>query len=72
MKAKYENNLMLAVYFINNQDRVSRYVTFRNLILVRVMKLAGQHEMEEHATEVYGANPKVNTTDWLKTLEGVE
>ena len=72
VNARYSNNLMLAVYFINNKDRFSRDVTFRNVILAGVRKLAGQHEMEEYYTEGSVTTPKVHTNDWSKTLEGVE
>ena len=72
MNARAESNLMLAMYFINHQDRFSRYVTFRNVKLAGVRKLSGQHEMEEDAIEGSVTTPKVHTTDWLNTLEGVE
>ena len=41
MNARVQSNLMLAVYFIKHQDRVSIDVTFRNVTLVGVRKLAG-------------------------------
>ena len=63
---------MLALYFIKHLDRVSRYVTFRNVTLAGVSKLAGQHEMEEYAMEGSVITPMVHTKDWPKTLESVE
>ena len=41
---------MLAVYFVKHRYRVSRDVTFRNVTLAGVRKLASQNEMEEDAT----------------------
>ena len=72
VNARDESNLMLAVYFIKHQYRVSRYVTFGDVMLAGLRKIAGQHELEEDATEISVANLRVQTKDWLKTLEGVE
>ena len=54
---------MLAVYFMKHQDRVSRYVTFRNVKIAGVRKIACQREMGEDSTEVSVTNPKVHTND---------
>ena len=62
---------MLAVYLIKHRDSVSRYVTFRNVMLAGVRKLAGQREMENDATEFSVTNPTVHTKYWSDTLEGV-
>ena len=72
MNAKAESNLMLDMYLVKHRDTVSRYVTFRNVTLAGVRKLAGQREMEEYATEYSFTDSKVNTNNWPKTLEGVE
>ena len=72
VNARDESNLMLAVYFIKHQYRVSRYVTFGDVMLAGLRKIAGQHELEEDATEISVANLTVQTKDWLKTLEGIK
>ena len=72
VNARAESNVMLAEYFVKHRDRVSRDVTFRNMTFTGARKLAGQHEMEEDATEGSVKTPKVNYKDLLKTLEGVE
>ena len=63
MNARAESNLILDVYFVKHQDRVSRDVTFINLMLAVVGKLFDQREMEEDSTEVSVTNPKVHTND---------
>ena len=72
MNTRAESNLILAVYFIKNQDRVSRDVTFGDMTLVGVMKLSGKCEMEEYAMEGSIATLRVQTNDWSNIFEVVE
>ena len=72
MNTRAESNLMLAVYFIKNQDRVSRDVTFGDVTLAGVMKLSGKCEMEEYAMEGSIATLTVQTKDWSNICEFIE
>ena len=72
VNARAESNLILHVNFIKHRDRVSRYVTFRNVTLAGVRKLSGQFEMEEDATEGSITTPNIHTNYWLNKLEVVE
>ena len=72
MNARAEINLILDVYFVKHKDRVSRDVTFINLMLAVVGKLFDQREMEEDSTEGLVTTPTIHTKDWLKTLEGIK
>ena len=58
--------------YIKHRDRVSIDVTFRNVTLAGVRKLAVKREMEEDAVEGSVTTPKVHTNDRTKTLEGVK
>ena len=72
VNARAESNLMLAVYFTKHNDRVSRDVTFLNVMLAGVRKLAGKREMGEDSTEGSATASKVHNSNWLNTLEIVE
>ena len=72
VNARDQSNLMLDVYLIKNQYRVSRDVTFRNVTLSGVRKFSSQREMEEYATEGSVATPMVYIKDWSNMLEVVE
>ena len=40
VNTRADSNLIFAVYFIKHRDRVSRYVTFRNMTLTGVRKIS--------------------------------
>ena len=67
-----DSNLMLSVYLIKHRYRVSIDVTFVDVTLAEVMKLAGQREINKDSTEGSVATPTVHTKYWSKTLKGLE
>ena len=66
-----ENNLKLACFYVRHQHRVSRVPQATGITLESVRALR-QLKENEKAHEEPGEAPKIDATNWPKTLEALE
>ena len=71
VSARAEENLNISIYYANIQERVSHADKIGFITLENIYKLNNQRETDKNHTDTE-LPPKIDSKDWLKTMEAVE